>query len=209
MRTGPAIVVAALALAVGACSSSSRATATGGATRPSGPVTTASEAATTTVPAPTTAAPPSTTGAPPSTAVPAPATTVDVAAGLADLGLVGTWYHHGLDLTIRPDGSGTANWRMYRTCSEGPPPCDQIVGNEILDGGHATFSVRPVAQSSVAIATMASSTDPTLLGARGTVQITPILGRKGPGREVLFPTLRDPNFVLCDAAALVTGDCGA
>jgi hypothetical protein len=211
VKAAPAIALAALVVAAcsgsspggGATTSPGRTTAPTAATPTTAPATAGSQASTTT-----------TTGAsgPTGTALPttsAPAATIDVAAGLANLGLVRTWYHHGFDLTIRADGSGTANWRVYRTCPDGPPPCDRFVGNQILDGGHATFSVRPVPQSSVAVAVMASSTDPTMLGARGTVQVTPVLGRQGPGREIRFPTLRDPTFVLCDDAALLTGDCGA
>jgi len=210
MRAAPAIALAALVVA--ACSGSSpgggaattrgRTTATTAAAPTTAPATAGSEAPTTTTPD---TSGPTRTALPPTSVA---ATTIDVAAGLANLGLVRTWYHHGFDLTIRADGTGTANWRVYRTCPDAPP-CDQFVGNQILDGGHATFSVRPVPQSSVAVAVMASSTDPTMLGARGTVQVTPVLGRQGPGREILFPTLRDPAFVLCDDAALLTGDCGA
>jgi len=211
VKAPPAIVLAALVVA--ACSGSSpggsAATTRGPTTAPSAATPTTAQGAAGSEVSTTTA----TGGSGPTrTALPAtsvPATTIDVAAGLTNLGLVRTWYHHGFDLTIRADGTGTANWRVYRTCPDGPPPCDQFVGNQILDGGHATFSVRPVPQSSVAVAVMASSTDPTMLGARGTVQVTPVLGRQGPGREILFPTLRDPTFVLCDDAALLTGDCGA
>jgi hypothetical protein len=134
--------------------------------------------------------------------------------GLQALGLVGSWYHHGFTLTIGADGSASAHWRVYRWCSTDPtPPCDQMVttasGNQIIDGGQATMTVAVVPQSSVAIATMIGSTDETTLRAHGTVRLAPILGRTGPGHELIFPILRDPSFRVCDEAALQTGDCGA
>lgn len=150
----------------------------------------------------------STTSAPLSTTSVAPP--LDVGIGLQDLGLVGQWVHHGFFVTINRDGSGVADWRIYTFCSQDPtPPCDQMNGNVILDGGHATFRIRARPQSSVAVATMTSSSDPKTLGSSGTVQVSPILGRPGPGKEIVFPIRSDPSFVLCDAAASVTGDCGA
>jgi len=147
---------------------------------------------------------------PASTATASSAPTPGTTAGLEDLGLLGTWSHHGFTLTINADGSGLATWRTYRTCSSDPtPPCDQISGNEIIDGGYATFTIKALPQSSVAVATVTSSTDHSTLGAPGTVHVTPVLGRSGPGKEIVFPILPDPTFILCDAAAGVTGDCGA
>jgi len=165
-----------------------------------------------TLPVPSPTNPPTTppTAPPPSTTVAATAPTPTIRVGLAELGLVGTWDHHGFTATINADGSGLASWRIYRWCSQEPaPPCDQMNGSTIIDGGHATFTVRAVPQSSVAVATITSSTDHSTLGAPGTVQVTPVLGRSGPGKEIVFPILRDPNFILCAGGAGVTGDCGA
>jgi hypothetical protein len=142
------------------------------------------------------------------TSATAPATTA-AASGLADLHLIGAWYHHGMVVAIRADGSGSADWRTYRACPSSPPPCDETVGNQIMSGGHATFTVRPLGQSSNAVATMMSSNDPSTLAAAGTLQVSPVLGRSGPGNEIVFPIIPDPSLVLCDTAALPTGDCGA
>jgi hypothetical protein len=135
--------------------------------------------------------------------------TSGVGTALADLHLIGTWYHHGIVVTIAADGTGSVDWRTYRTCPAGPPPCDRTVGNEIVSGGHATFDVRALGQSSNAIATMTASNDPSTLAATGTVQVSPVLGRSGPGNEIVFPIVPDPSLVLCDMPALSTGDCGA
>jgi hypothetical protein len=132
-----------------------------------------------------------------------------VAAGLGSLHLIGTWYHHGFEVVIGADRSGSADWRVYRMCSTSPPPCDRVVGDTIIDGGRATFTIHARPQSSNAVATMTFSTDPSTLGASGTVQVSPLLGRSGPGNEIVFPIIPDPSLVLCDRAALPTGDCGA
>ena len=65
------------------------------------------------------------------TAQPATATPPDLAQ------FVGVWSRHGAGLTVTPDGSFSLEWRTYRMCGEGPPPCDQIVNNLITDGGRA------------------------------------------------------------------------
>ncbi|GEM_PF-3331464 len=48
-----------------------------------------------------------------------------------------SWWHHGFTLTIDQNGSGTAQWRIYKFCKDDPtPPCDGIGKND-FDGGHA------------------------------------------------------------------------
>jgi hypothetical protein len=53
----------------------------------------------------------------------------------------GGWWHHGFYLTIDKDGQGTAEWRVYKWCSDDPnPPCDRIENNLIISGGSATLA---------------------------------------------------------------------
>ncbi len=62
----------------------------------------------------------------------------------------GNWWRHGLSLNIAPDGSAQAVWRVYRWCSDSPPPCDDTRGNEIVSGGRATISFTMTELPSVA-----------------------------------------------------------
>ena len=50
------------------------------------------------------------------------------------------WGRHGFGMTVAASGEATAAWRVYKWCSDDPtPPCDNMVGSEIIDGGHATI----------------------------------------------------------------------
>jgi hypothetical protein len=51
------------------------------------------------------------------------------------------WSRQGFTVTIAADGSGSADWRTYRWCSDDPtPPCDRIADDgQITSGGHATL----------------------------------------------------------------------
>lgn len=52
----------------------------------------------------------------------------------------GSWGRHGYGLDFRPYGEAYASWRTYEWCDQGGrPPCDRIVGNSIISGGHAVF----------------------------------------------------------------------
>jgi hypothetical protein len=53
----------------------------------------------------------------------------------------GTWHRHGSVVFIDGSGSGVADWRVYSWCSDAPPPCDLMIGDQIIDGGHATFTI--------------------------------------------------------------------
>jgi hypothetical protein len=79
---------------------------------------------------------------------------------------VGVWSRHGAGLTISPDGSFSLEWRTYRMCGEGPPPCDQIVNNLITDGGRAIGTVRAVGARS-ASGQVTGTNDPTFAPAGG------------------------------------------
>ncbi|MCC7104544.1 MAG: hypothetical protein IT307_05325 [Chloroflexi bacterium] len=48
------------------------------------------------------------------------------------------WGRHGFTISVEPTGHGEASWRVYRWCKDNPnPPCDDMVGNQIVNGGWA------------------------------------------------------------------------
>lgn len=52
-----------------------------------------------------------------------------------------TWYHHGWSMRLQPDGTAIVSFRVYTWCADDPtPPCDDMVGNNIIAGGHATIT---------------------------------------------------------------------
>jgi hypothetical protein len=52
----------------------------------------------------------------------------------------GTWLAHVGALKVYGDGDGWLNYRMYRWCSQSPPPCDKVVaGGRFYDGGFLAF----------------------------------------------------------------------
>jgi hypothetical protein len=78
----------------------------------------------------TVASPPTPTAVPQPSATPAP----DFTPFAQD------WGHHGFGITVTASGEATATWRVYKWCSDDPtPPCDNMIGNEIISGGHATI----------------------------------------------------------------------
>jgi hypothetical protein len=106
-----------------------------------------------TAPAPTTS---TTSAATTSTTAASTTTTSTVVPGPAGP-FAGEWYHHGVQMVIDTTGHGLFIFRLYRYCTEGPPPCDVSVGNNIWDGGFATFTIS--AQSATdATATVVTST---------------------------------------------------
>jgi len=64
---------------------------------------------------------------------------------------VGTWWHHGANITITPGsndspaGQAIARWRTYNWCPDSeteqpnPPPCDRFIGNVLAVGGLASL----------------------------------------------------------------------
>src|SRR5207248_1998701 len=69
---------------------------------------------------------------------------------------------HGRAVHFDEDGSGTAQWRIYRFCSESPPPCDTFIGNEIILGGHASLLLT-AGTGATATAVVSQSSDPDSL----------------------------------------------
>jgi hypothetical protein len=90
-------------------------------------------------------------------ASPLPATNQDLSP------FANSWLRHGFSLTVNAQGWGMASWRIYQWCSDDPtPPCDAIIGNEIIDGGRATL-IFSRANGTVASGTVTFSTGTSLL----------------------------------------------
>ncbi|MBV9278630.1 MAG: hypothetical protein JOZ41_00970 [Chloroflexi bacterium] len=58
--------------------------------------------------------------------------------------LQGKWVAHIGALKVHGDGDGWFSYRVYRTCSASPPPCDRIIGNYIYDGGFMQFQLTSI-----------------------------------------------------------------
>jgi hypothetical protein len=131
----------------------------------------------------------------PVTATPsAPATVVSNAPGI----FVGTWTGHARTLVVDADGSARVDYRLYRTCGTDAPPCDRIVGDSIIDGGHVTLQTQRVVtanHTSTLTATVLTSTDPTYRV--GTTQTFTLRG----------DIIDSPYATFCDAKS--DGQCGA
>jgi hypothetical protein len=85
--------------------------------------------------------PPTTTPALTTTS-PEPTSTSPTTAPVGPAGsFAGQWIAHSALLMIHSPGYGILDWRTYKTCGHDPPPCDIIAGNDIINGGHATFSL--------------------------------------------------------------------
>lgn len=115
---------------------------------------------------------------------------------------VGSWVGHSRQLVVNADGSAKATYRTYVFCSQNPtPPCDQMIGNQIVDGGQVTLHVGQVVTAnhmSTATAFVLTSSDPKF--APGSTQTLVLNG------DVITWT----NFAtFCDAKAEQSGICGA
>ncbi len=147
-RSGCAAILCGL-LVVG-CSSTVSGSGTGRA-RPS-------TAVRSTLPPVVTTVPPS---APPSSAAP---TSPSPASLLARFG--GQWFGHGRGLTFSASGRGLITYRIYTFCSDNPtPPCDELQGNKIIDGGRIVLALHDAfaaGKAVIAEGTVISSTDTTM-----------------------------------------------
>ncbi len=139
----------------------------------------------------------------PTTTVPSPTSVPPrLASGPAGV-FTGDWYSHGRGLVIDGSGAGILEWRVYRWCSEEPPPCDIAIGHEIIDGGHATFVLRATSGASGSGEVLAS-TEPEAF------PVGPLTARYDPNADQLH--LSGPlfeNFPLCSSGAEASGTCGA
>ncbi len=54
----------------------------------------------------------------------------------------GSYYHHGVSVSVDAAGNGRISYRTYNWCGPGvPQPCDSIVNNYIYDGGKGRIQV--------------------------------------------------------------------
>jgi hypothetical protein len=157
-RSSAAVWLSAV-LVLGGCSSTT--VGTGQATRPIVRATPPTSAATSTGQSSESAPTPPASG-------PEPATPSAAGATLARLlsRFAGKYAGHGHALAIAADGSGTITYRVYKWCSDDPtPPCDDMQGNNIIDGGQITFVLRSAfaaGTSTIGEGVITSSTDPTM-----------------------------------------------
>jgi hypothetical protein len=78
----------------------------------------------------------------------------------------GQWFGHGRGLTFSPSGQGRITYRIYTFCRDDPtPPCDELQGNKIIDGGRIVLVLRTAfaaGKAVIAEGTVVSSTDTTM-----------------------------------------------
>lgn len=87
--------------------------------------------------------------------------------------IVGSWERHGFFIDVGDDGGSSATWRIYSWCGPGvPEPCDQIVDNRIISGGHAVIQFTGADDSGVFQGEVVDTTDPELLD-MGPLTLTP------------------------------------
>ena len=115
---------------------------------------------------------------------------------------VGSWVGHGRQLVVNANGSAKATYRAYVFCSQNPtPPCDQVIGNQIVAGGQVTLHVERVVTAnhmSTATAVVLTSSDPKI--APGSTQ-TLVLN----GDVITWQNLDK----FCDSKAEQNRTCGA
>lgn len=119
------------------------------------------------------------------------------AASAAFGAFAGTWGRHGGGLLIQPDGRFTISNRTYRWCTQDPPPCDAMSGNNIINGDVQTGQLTSVS-GEVATGKVTHTTDP-------------VDGPAGPITMTLDPatdTISAANASYCGPNAPV-GNCGA
>jgi hypothetical protein len=151
---------------------------------------------------------PSATATPPTTqpASTVPPSTLPQASALPVLGpLTGDWSGHGGAVHIGADGQGQATFRAYRFCSDDPtPPCDAMMGNTIVDGGHAQFRLMASGAPGRVTGRVTSSNDPGafLPGFAMTVSLT-------PGDVILVSASPTAQSVAYCGSRATPGACGA
>ena len=89
----------------------------------------------------------------------------------------GAWYLHGISMKVDAAGNGNLSYRIYSWCGPGViGPCDRIVGNMILDGGHATFKLTSAPTARTGTGTITSGNQ---LRVGGRVTLVPVLTSGG------------------------------
>jgi len=157
------LVSVGLVAAVSGCNTSTNGSVVGGHTSPTAPTTNQAPSITSpssTQPVLTTAPSTSAESLPGPSSPTGKGTYVTKNPGI----FVGFWNAHGRHLMVNSDGSATVDYRSYVSCSENPmPPCDQVTGGVIVDGGHVTLLITQVVtanRKSTATAIVLTSSDP-------------------------------------------------
>jgi hypothetical protein len=122
-------------------------------------------------------------------------------------GFAGNWVSHGMTMSFAVSGVATLDWRIYSWCGPGvSPPCDQTIGNTIVDGGHATAQFDAV-QGSTASGQVQSTTDPSTIAA-GPISVTLI--SDGNALQIAQAgTQGNAGRVLCSPQHYDSSLCGA
>jgi hypothetical protein len=155
----PVLLWISAALIMGGCATTTDGTGRASSSLPRVTTTTSTESSTTNSTA---------SGAAPTSSSPDQSTRPVVGPTLAQLlsKFAGTYSGHGRGLTITAAGKGTIAYRVYKWCSDDPtPPCDDMQGNNIIDGGQITFVLRSAfaaGTSTIAEGVLTSSTDPSI-----------------------------------------------
>jgi hypothetical protein len=122
------------------------------------------------------------------------------------------WGRHGFGLTIDANGQGSAIWRVYKWCSDDPtPPCDALVGNQIISGGSATLAFDRVDGATAFGRVLSSNNEPMFpLDSEVILMLLPYdmaMLRHGVGYET---TLCGPDYAnLAPESLFETFPCGA
>ena len=107
------------------------------------------------------------------------------------------WGRHGFGITVATTGEATASWRVYKLCNDDPtPPCDPVVNNDILNGGHVTIIFTRVVGDS-AYGWVKESTDEQGFSGRIALTLQPYdmaLLESVDGPEASSTLLCGPNF---------------
>jgi len=94
---------------------------------------------------------------------------------------------------MNADGSGVISYRTYQWCSDNPtPPCDEMQGNNIIDGGQIKFTFTTAyaaGTETIAEGVFNSSTDPA---------VAP--GQRLTGRRSGYILALSDGFTFCAAS---------
>ena len=99
----------------------------------------------------------------------------DVHTAVASSRFAESWARHGFMLQVAEDGSALAEWRIYAVCTDEPaPPCDTVVGDEIIPGGRATIAFAGFRDGAgdTLHGSILISTDDAMLPAFGAISLT-------------------------------------
>jgi hypothetical protein len=112
---------------------------------------------------------------------------------------VGQWDGHGRHLSIDNRGNFDFSGRTYVVCGDGPPPCDSVAGDAVVDGATAKGTI--TSRRGNVFTAQVTSTNDTEYVPRGTATFV-----YDPAQDTL--TIQPTDLVFCGPAS-ATGVCGA